>query len=93
MTETLHLDLARRWAYHFNARTQYVGNDHALIEKIRRELASAFPHRIETIIQNEEQIGKEYLFSDGSRCAFYHSHPGKIVFPSNNRAATASPQQ
>ena len=85
MNKKMSLDLARRWAYYLNDRTQYAGNDHVLIEKIRRELLAAFPHRTET-------IGTEFLFADGSRCAMYFNLPGKIVFqPSNDCAATASP--
>ena len=92
MNKKMSLDLARRWAYYLNDRTQYAGNDHVLIEKIRRELLAAYPHRTETIIMDAAAIGTEFLFADGSRCAMYFDLPGKIVFqPSNDRAATASP--
>ncbi len=93
MNEKISLNQARLWAYKLNDRTQHAGNDYVLIEKIRRELLAAYPHRTETIIMNGEAIGKEFRFEDGSRCAMYFNLTGKIVFqPSNDRAATASPQ-
>ena len=79
---TLHLNLSRRWVHHFNERTAHVGNDYILIEKIRQELAGAFPHRIETIVKDGEKIGSEYLFADGSRFGSYNDQPGKIIFGS-----------
>ena len=92
MNKKISLSFARKWAYQLNERTNHVANDHVLIEKIRRELLAAYPHRTETIIMDAAAIGTEFLFSDGSRCAMYFDLPGKIVFqPSNDRAATASP--
>ena len=91
MNKKISLSFARKWAYQLNERTNHV-DDHVLIEKIRRELLAAYPHRTETIIMDAAAIGTEFLFADGSRCAMYFDLPGKIVFqPSNDRAATASP--
>jgi len=68
--------------HHFNERTAHVGNDYALIEKIRQELAVAFPHRIVSVVQDAKKIGSEYLFADGSRFGIYNDQPGKIIFGS-----------
>ena len=70
MNKKISLSFARKWAYQLNERTNHVANDHVLIEKIRRELLAAYPHRTETIIMDAAAIGTEFLFADGSgaRC-------------------------
>jgi hypothetical protein len=76
------INFSRKWAHHFNERTQSLGHDWAAIERVRADLKSAFPHRVALIVQDGAKIGNEYLFVDGSRFATYFSEPGKLVFGS-----------